>query len=224
MSNYPTLPNGSRKDSYNKSISIQEKSGKNIPILADTNFLEQAWSINRKNVVERVVHARGIGVRGHFICTSNNINNYTSARFLRRRGVQTDVFCRFSTTVGSKGSHDVVRDTLGMAVRFYTQQGNCDFVTLSFPIFAINDAIKFTSLVNSNGPDPSSGIEDENNKWEFALENPETSPFKMFLFSDRGIAKSFRHIDGYVIHALKLINYKGEVFYAKFEFDTDEGT
>jgi catalase len=49
-------------------------------------------------------------------------------------GKQTDVFVRFSTVMGEKGSADTVRDTRGFAVKFYTEDGNYDLVGQNFPV------------------------------------------------------------------------------------------
>lgn len=51
-------------------------------------------------------------------------SNVTDASFLNSGGKQTDVFLRFSTVAGSRGSADTVRDVHGFAVRFYTDEGN----------------------------------------------------------------------------------------------------
>jgi catalase len=38
---------------------------------------------------------------------------------------------RFSTVAGELGSSDTLRDNRGFAVRFYTNEGNYDLMTLS---------------------------------------------------------------------------------------------
>ncbi|WP_143430226.1 catalase, partial [Helicobacter pylori] len=40
---------------------------------------------------------------------------------------------------------------------------------------------------------------------------------------DRGIPKSFRHMDGFGSHTFSLINAKGERFWVKFHFETMQG-
>jgi catalase len=52
----------------------------------------------------------------------------SKAGLLGRKGKKTDVFCRFSTVLGSRGSADTARDTGGFAVMFYTGEGNFDLV------------------------------------------------------------------------------------------------
>ena len=56
------------------------------------------------------------------------------AGFLGKKGTKTNVFTRFSTVLGSRGSADTVRDTRGFAVKFYTDESAdnafWDFVSL----------------------------------------------------------------------------------------------
>ena len=61
-------------------------------------------------------------------------------------GEKTPVFTRFSTVAGGAGSVDTPRDVRGFAVKFYTQEGNCDLVGNNIPVFFIQDAIKFPDL------------------------------------------------------------------------------
>lgn len=51
-------------------------------------------------------------------------SNMTAASFLCSPGKKTDVFVRFSTVAGSRGSADTARDVHGFATRFYTDEGN----------------------------------------------------------------------------------------------------
>ena len=69
-------------------------------------------------------------------------------------GVETPVFTRFSTVVGSRGSTDAVRDTRGFATKFYTSEGTFDLVGNNFPVFFIHDAIKFPDIVHAAKPRP----------------------------------------------------------------------
>ena len=52
-------------------------------------------------------------------------------------GKETEVFVRFSTILGSRGSADTVRDTRGFATKFYTDEGTWDLVGNNIPVFFI---------------------------------------------------------------------------------------
>jgi catalase len=131
---------------------------------------------------------------------------------------------RFSTTGGAKGSADAIRDTHGMAVRFYPQQSVVDFVGLHIPMFFIRDAMKFPSKVHSGSPDPMTGMSSPDSAFDFLCSTPEGSGAFCMIYSDRGVPFSWRHVDGYGINVFKLVNDAGEVFYCKWEFEALAGT
>ena len=68
------------------------------------------------------------------------------AKFLSEVGKKTPVFARFSTVGGESGSADTVRDPRGFSVKFYTEDGNWDFVGNNTPVFFIRDPSKFADL------------------------------------------------------------------------------
>lgn len=45
----------------------------------------------------------------------------------------------------------------------------------------------------------------------------------MFLFGDRGTPDGYRFMNGYGSHTFKLVNAKGEPYYCKFHYKTDQG-
>ena len=67
-------------------------------------------------VPERAVHARGAGAKGTFT-SYGDFSNITAASFLSKAGKETDVYVRFSTVAGSRGSVDSARDIRGFATR-----------------------------------------------------------------------------------------------------------
>jgi catalase len=76
----------------------------------------------------------------------------TRAAPFAQMGKQTEVFVRFSTVPGSKGSPDLTRDIRGFAVKFYTDQGNWDLVGNNAPVFLIQDASAPASPPSSSLP------------------------------------------------------------------------
>jgi hypothetical protein len=83
--------------------------------------------VHFKLTVSRIVHAKGAGAYGVFE-TTHDISNYTSLAFLNQVGKTTPLFSRFSTVAGEKGSADNVRDARGFAFKFYTEEGNLDWL------------------------------------------------------------------------------------------------
>jgi len=70
---------------------------------------------------------------------THDVTRYTCAKFLSKVGKKTEVFARFSTVGGEKGSADAERDPRGFAVKFYTEDGNFDMTGNNTPVFFIRD-------------------------------------------------------------------------------------
>jgi catalase len=79
-----------------------------------------------------------VGAFGYFEGT-HDLSGYTKARFLSGVGKRTEVVARFSTVGGEKGSADSERDPRGFAVKFYSEEGNYDFVGNNTHVFFIRD-------------------------------------------------------------------------------------
>ncbi len=75
----------------------------------------------------RVVHAKAAGSRGEFEVT-HDITDITSAAFLSEVGKKTPFLVRISTVGPERGSADTVRDVRGWAMKFFTEEGNQDWV------------------------------------------------------------------------------------------------
>jgi catalase len=74
--------------------------------MQDMHLLERLAHFDRERIPERVVHAKGAGApHGHFEVTAD-VTRYTKAKFLSQVGKRTEVFMRFSTVSGEKGSAD----------------------------------------------------------------------------------------------------------------------
>jgi catalase len=67
----------------------------------------------------------------------------TSIDMLSEVGKKTKCIARFSTVGGEKGSPDSARDPRGFSVKFYTDEGNWDWVFNNTPIFFLRDPSKF---------------------------------------------------------------------------------
>lgn len=91
-------------------------------LIQDVHLFEKMAHFNRERVPERVVHAKGAGAHGTFTVT-HDITKYTKAKVFAQVGKKTDVFLRFSTVAGERGSADTVRDVRGFAMKYYTEDG-----------------------------------------------------------------------------------------------------
>jgi len=190
-------------------------------LLQDSALIEKLQRFDRERIPERVVHARGTGAFGEFVPTAD-ISDLTKA-VVFTPGTKTPVFVRFSTVMGYRGSPEQARDPRGFAVKFYTQQGNWDMVGINWPVFFIRDGIKFPDFVHANKPSAVTGVADPNLAFDFFANTPEATHMLTRLYTDEGMPDSYRHMDGFGVHAFKFVNAKGEVHYVKFHWKSLQG-
>lgn len=196
--------------------------GEQGPILLQDHYLIQKMAqFNRERVPERVVHAKGAGAHGFFECTEDMVDFTRAGLF--RKGRRTEVFVRFSSVAGEQGYPDTVRDPRGFAIKFYTEEGNYDLVGNNTPIFFIRDPQKFQDFIRSQKRRSDNGMRDHEMQWDFWSLSPETAHQVTFLMSDRGIPRTYRHMNGYGSHTFTWVNAGGEAFYVKYHFKTDQG-
>jgi catalase len=122
-------------------------------LLEDFHLREKITHFDHERIPERVVHARGAAAHGIFE-SYGTARSVTKAAFLAEKGKTTEVFTRFSTVLGSRGSADTARDTRGFAVKFYTDEGTFDLVGNNMPVFFIQDGIKFPDIIHAAKPHP----------------------------------------------------------------------
>ncbi len=115
------------------------------------------------------------------------------------------------------GSEMCIRD------RFYTEQGNYDIVGNNTPVFFINDPLKFPDFIHSQKRDPRTHRRDNNMQWDFWAHSPESVHQVTYLMGDRGNPASYRTMNGYGSHTFKWVNAKGEAFWVKYHFISQQG-
>ncbi|MCX5873884.1 MAG: catalase [Deltaproteobacteria bacterium] len=191
-------------------------------LMQDAHLLEKLAHFDRERIPERVVHAKGAGAHGYFEVTAD-VTKYTKAKFLSEIGKKTEVFVRFSTVGGEKGSADAERDPRGFAVKFYTENGNYDLVGNNTPVFFIRDPLKFSDFIHTQKRHPATNCKDPNMFWDFLSLTPESIHQVTILFSDRGTPATYRQMNGYSSHTYKWYNDKGEYFWVQYHFKTDQG-
>src|SRR5258708_9508196 len=77
---------------------------------------------------------------------------------LKGVGKKTKMLTRFSTVGGEKGSADSARDPRGFAIKFYTQQGNWDWVFNNTPVFFLRDPSKFPIFIHTQKRHPQTNL------------------------------------------------------------------
>jgi catalase len=203
------------------------KAGERGPtLMEDFHLREKITHFDHERIPERVVHARGAAAHGVFE-SYGTAGPVTKAQFLGEKGQQTDVFVRFSTVVGSRGSADTARDVRGFAVKFYTEQGTFDLVGNNMPVFFIQDGIKFPDLIHAAKPHPDREIPQAQTAhdtfWDFVSLHTEAQHHVIWAMSDRGIPRSYRTMEGFGVHTFRLVNAKGESSLVKFHWKPAAG-
>ncbi|CAM5293468.1 catalase [Streptomyces avidinii] len=214
---YLTTAQGARL--YDSDHSL--KAGARGPVLLQDHHLrEKITHFDHERIPERVVHARGAAAHGTF-------QGYGTAGELTRAGflakdVETPVFVRFSTVLGSRGSADTVRDTRGFATKFYTDEGTFDLVGNNMPVFFIQDAVKFPDIIHAGKPHPDREIPQAQSAhdtfWDFVSLHTEATHHTMWNMSDRGIPRSYRMMEGFGVHTFRLVNAAGDSTLVKFHW------
>ncbi|GGL94581.1 catalase [Glutamicibacter protophormiae] len=197
------------------------KVGERGPILLQDHHLrEKIMHFDHERIPERVVHARGAGAHGTFT-SYGNAGDFCAADFLKP-GKQTEVFVRFSTVAGSRGSMDTARDTRGFATKFYTDEGVFDLVGNNIPVFFIQDGMKFPDVVHAVKPEPDREIPQaqsaHNTFWDFVSLHTPAQAHTLWNMSDRGIPRSYRMMEGFGVHTFRLIGPEGKPSLVKFHW------
>ncbi|GAB2720636.1 catalase [Halomonas garicola] len=196
--------------------------GPNGPIVLHDHYLiEQMAQFNRERIPERQPHAKGSGAFGRFEVTED-VSRYTRAAVFQP-GTQTEVLMRFSTVAGERGSPDTWRDPRGFSIKFYTSEGNYDMVGNNTPVFFMRDPMKFQHFIRSQKRRADNNLRDHDMQWDFWSLSPESAHQVTWLMGDRGIPKTWRHMNGYSSHTYMWVNAEGEKFWVKYHFKTDQG-
>lgn len=203
------------------------RAGKRGPLLyEDFHFYRKQTHFNRERIPEKVVHARGFGIYGEFE-TYESLKHLTKAQFLQEAGQKTPVFTRFSTFQGSKGSKDTAVDIRGFAVKFYTEEGNYDSLSLQFPVFIVSDAMKFMDVVHAAKPNPATDVPQattaHDNFWDYVANNQESAHMVMWLMSMRGRPRSWRMMEGWPINTFRFVNEQGKSTFVRFKWQPKLG-
>lgn len=214
---YLTTAQGARLPDTDHSL----KAGPRGPVLIQDHHLrEKITHFDHERIPERVVHARGAAAHGVFqgYGTAAGISK---AAFLAK-DVETPVFVRFSTVLGSRGSADTVRDTRGFATKFYTEEGTFDLVGNNIPVFFIQDAIKFPDVIHAGKPHPDREIPQAQSAhdtfWDFVTLHTEATHHTLWNMSDRGIPRSYRTMEGFGVHTFRLVAADGGTTLVKFHW------
>ena len=218
-----TLAEGTPLPHNDTTSQLRSGHGGGLSLLQDTQLIETLAHFARERIPERVVHAKAAGARGYFELT-HDVSDLTSAAFLTGAiGKRTELLTRISTVGPERGSADTLRDFRGWAIKMKTEEGNQDWVFNNQPVFFVRDPIKFPSLNRSHKRHPTTNAPNADMFWDFHINNQESIHALMFLFSDRGLPSTLRHMNGYSGHTYTLTKPDGSYNYIKIHLISDQG-
>lgn len=191
-------------------------------LLQDVHLVEKLAMQNRERIAERVVHAKGWGAYGALTVTKD-ITRYTKAKLFSSVGKKTDLIIRMSNVAGESGAADAERDVRGFAIKLYTEEGNWDLVGNNTPVFFVRDPLKFPDFIRTQKRHPKTNLRSPTAMWDFWSLSPESLHQVTILFSDRGLPRSPRFMNGYGSHTFSFINAKNERYWVKFHIKTLQG-
>ena len=218
MSTYSTSQSGAPIPSDQHSLTTGPDG---VTALHDRFLVEKLASFNRERVPERNPHAKGGGAFGEFVVTED-VSAYTKAAVFQP-GAKSETLLRFSSVAGEQGSPDTWRDVRGFSLRFYTTEGNYDIVGNNTPVFFIRDAIKFPDFIHSQKRTGAAGLRNADMQWDFWTNSPESAHQVTYLMGERGLPRSWRHLNGYGSHTFSWANADGERFWVKYHFKSRLG-
>lgn len=188
------------------------------PVLVqDTVLHETLEDFAFSTALPRVVHTKGYGAFGSFK-TTNSMREYTKAGFLQSTGAQVPAAVRFSLAASNYGTPDTLRNIRGFTTRLYADEGNFDLVCNHLPVFFVRDAMRVPDVISRLAPSPINNMADPDSFWSVFTKYPEASNILIWLFSDLGTVKSFRHIRGYSVSTYVWRNSRDERRYVKYHW------
>jgi catalase len=191
-------------------------------LLQDTYLNEKLAHFVRERIPDRVYHVKGGGAFGYFEVTAD-VTQWTKAAFLNKVGKRTPLFLRFSIVAADEGAPDTDRDLRGVAIKFYTEDGNYDIVGNNTPVFFVRDPMKFPDFIHSQLRLPDTGIRSNNMQWDFWTLSPESVHQVIWLMGDRGTPRTWRNMNLYASSTYMWENAAGEKFWVKYHFKSEQG-
>jgi catalase len=191
-------------------------------LLQDTYLNEKLAHFVRERIPDRVYHVKGGGAFGYFEVTAD-VTQWTKAAFLNKVGKRTPLFLRFSIVAADEGAPDTDRDLRGVAIKFYTEDGNYDIVGNNTPVFFVRDPMKFPDFIHSQLRLPDTGIRSNNMQWDFWTLSPESAHQVIWLMGDRGTPRTWRNMNLYASSTYMWENAAGEKFWVKYHFKSEQG-
>ncbi|XP_048479025.1 catalase-like [Plutella xylostella] len=192
-------------------------------LLINQYFLDSIDSAVNARIPAREAFAKAAAAHGYFIVT-NDVTKYTKAKLFEKVGKKTKIFARLGISQVLPGQSDTTLTAArGFSIKFYTEEGNLDLLSINIPVFLYRNAFLFIGLFHTFSNNPKTNIQDPNAIIDFIVQNPITLHNLLWFFSEFGIPKGYRHMNAFPIHSFQLYNEEGQTFFARFKILSELG-
>ena len=169
----------------------------------------------------RLLFGKGLLVEGRFR-PYMSMEDYTAADFLCDPHQETPVMVRFSSATSQPGSGDTGRDLRTMEGKFYTKEGNCDWISISLPMNLCQTGKDLLDMMEVIGPSKKTGLRENWGYLDYAVSHPWAMAAVLELFGNRGIPKSYSCMESWSLGTSLWRNSKGELFFVRFQWTPEE--
>lgn len=185
-----------------------------------TDFLlaEKLRKLSNELIYKGKIPGKCAGAYGDFRLYMS-LKDYTSAEFLKSYEEVITVFVRFSKFLSVEGEADTGKAMRNFCVKFFWNNQECCFMNCSFPVFFINEGSKITDLYKAYANDKRTNLYNNNSFFDFVSSNPEAYNALFFLYSQRGMIKSYRTCEYFSVYTQEWTNTKNEKFYIRSKWE-----
>jgi len=192
-------------------------------VLNDVHLLEKIQHFDREKIPARNVHALGQGAYGELTIT-NDISKYCKAKIFQKVGTKVPFVSRLSGTFTEQGDPETYRDIRGFALKFYTEEGNWDLMTINVPVFNVRDMKNGPDAVHAFKRDARNAFYNDTQTWDYVATHPEGIYNSLYFFSDfGGNPASFRTQHWWACNTYSMINAQNVRVWVKFHLVSLQG-
>ena len=168
----------------------------------------------------RAVHAKGTLCAGTFTADPSAS---TLTRAAHMQGDPVPAHVRFSNASGDPHKPDGSRESRGMAVKLYLDDGTTtDIVAVTVPTFVVRTPEDFLEITRSRVPDPATGKPDDEKIGKFLEAHPE-SMATIFAAMSAQPPGSYGQLTYHAVHAFGFENAAGERRWARYRWEPEAG-
>jgi len=189
----------------------------------DVYLIEKLQHFDREKIPARNVHALGTGAFGELTIT-NDISKYCKAKIFSKVGTKVPFASRLSGTFTEQGDPETTRDIRGFAMKFYTDEGNWDLMTINVPVFGVRDMKNGPDAVHAFKRDSRNSFYNASQTWDYIACHPEGLFNSLYFFSTfGGNPSSFRTQHWFACNTYSMINSENVRVWVKFHLISLQG-